>query len=95
MSIHYHRADGYARRPTAPRRRREPVARHVDHPGQANLAQLDRQAKRDLAMAHPCPACHAPKGQPCTRRPRIGEGAGRQPLGYMCHPQRHELVDGA
>lgn len=92
VQIYFHRPDGYARRPRAPRRRREPIARHAEQPGQTSMAQLDRTVRRDAAMLHPCPACHAPKGTPCTRRPTIGE-TGRQPLGYVCHPQRHALAE--
>lgn len=93
MPIHYTRPDGYARRPRAPRRRREPVARHDLTPGQGSFAELDRAEQRARAQTKPCPACHAPTGQPCTRRPTIGEGKDRQPLAYMCHAERHALVD--
>lgn len=94
MAIHYHRPDGYARRPRAPRRRREPVARHAEQPGQVSMAEIDRHEHRALAMGHQCPACHAPQGEPCTRRATIREGGQRQPLGYMCHAERHALADG-
>lgn len=85
--------NNYGRRPRAPRRH-GPVARHAEQPGQVSTAELDRQERRQLAMRHQCPACHAPQGQPCTRRPAPREGRQRVPLGYMCHAERHALVDG-
>lgn len=93
MPIHYTRPDGYARRPRAPRRRREPVARADGAYGQASLAEADRAEQRADAQTRQCPACHAPIGQPCTRRPTIGEGRDRVELRFMCHAERHALAD--
>lgn len=93
MPIKFMRPDGYARRPRAPRRRREPPAQHDLAPGQASLAEQERAERRRLAERYQCPSCHAPIGQPCTRRPRPGECGKRVPLGFMCHAERHALAD--
>lgn len=93
MAIIYHRQTDYAARPRAPRRTGHQAAQHDEKPGQVNLFEVDRAKSRAAAMRHVCPACHAPQGMPCTRKPTFAEGKERQPLGYMCHPQRHALAD--
>lgn len=94
MTIYYSSPDGYARRPRAPRRRREPVARRSPAQlfGQTTLAQLARDVHQAYAMNRRCPACRARVGEPCTRKPIIGE-TGRQDLGWTCHPQRVAEAD--
>jgi hypothetical protein len=93
MAIRYHRQTDYAARPRAPRRRGHQPAVAADQPGQTNLFEVDRAKTRTRAMRHPCPACRASPGSPCTRPPRIGEGSTPVPLGYLCHPQRLGLDD--
>lgn len=92
MTIHYHRPADYARRPTAPRRRREPVARPAEQPGQVPISEIDRRKRNDLALRTPCPACHSPAGEPCTRPPGITE-RGRQPLRLTCHLERYAAAE--
>jgi hypothetical protein len=82
----------YARRPTtAPPRHGHLPAALGDQPGQVSLDEEARTTARDEAEQHQCPACRAPKGQPCTRPPRRWE-TGRQPFGVLCHAERYALV---
>lgn len=94
--IHYTSpAPDYARRPRAPRRRHHTPARPLDEPGQLSLGRLERAQLVDLAVSlYNCPACRTPSGQQCTRPPSLGE-TGRQPLKWMCHAERYELVTAA
>lgn len=93
MAIIYHRQSDYAARPRAPRRRGHQPAVRDDQPGQVSMFQMARTRTREQAMTLPCPACHAPKGAPCTRRPVFGEGTGPVALGYTCHVERLDLID--
>lgn len=91
--IHYTSpAPDYARRPRAPRRRHHTPARPLDEPGQLSLDRLERAQLVDLAVRlYLCRMCRAATGEQCTRPPSLGE-TGRQPLRWMCHAERYELV---
>jgi hypothetical protein len=87
-------APDYARRPRAPRRRKHVPAQPGPAAGQLTLTGFEnRQELVDAARTrYRCPDCHAPKNQPCTRKPTLGEN-GRQPMWLMVHPPRLALLD--
>lgn len=93
--VHFHPPQEYARRPRAPRRRAPIPAQPDRSAGQLDLALTDRQVRRAAAERHQCPACSAPVGQPCTRRPTWSEGKTRVPLLLYVHAERAELVTDA
>lgn len=90
--IKYTRNESYARRGHVPRRRCHTPARPLDEPGQLQLGQFERAQLVDLAVKlYTCPACREPRGAQCTRKPSLGE-TSRQPLKWMCHAERYELI---
>lgn len=93
--IHYTSpAPDYARRPRAPRRRNHVPAQPPPTAGQLTLTGFEtRQELVDMARArYPCPDCHAPKNEACTRKAVHGE-TGRTAMWRMVHPQRLALLD--